>query len=323
MVVDIPRLVTSLDLDELAHINREEFATNFMPASIAGLADGDLYVMHEPYSGNEADLYGESHYGEGRVAEVMLKAALANGMQPGPLYGFQGIAAEFMTNPLSPFGIKTADSSVHIYPEAVVVDNHPIALPRKPSFVMDYGACLTGRSYLADQLLFVRQGERPFAYSPLTRLHFTNQVLMHTYNVLYGRGTADMFIDNQLYIGREDGVAGATDELISGQQAHSAPTEVADVIICAGSQHTTAEDLKKGVSNAHRLLKEGGKFIVRSLAQPSSDELGTQAITNWAFEAGFPESGAIYHKAPLTGLGSLLLSGHFGERAIAAAVLTK
>jgi hypothetical protein len=323
MAVNVPELVKSIGLEELASITREEVATDFMPASIAGFADGDLYVMHEPYSDVKAELYGESHYSEGKVAKLMLKSALANEMKPGALYDFQGFAAEIFTYPTSPYSTQTASSAVHVHPEGVVVDNKPIALPRKPSLVIDYGACLTGRSYLADQMGFVRHGHRPFAYSPLTRLHFTNQVLINTYNSLFGHGTAEAFISNQLYIGREDGITSATNELIQGQRTHDAPTEVADVVICAGSQHSSNEDLQQGVANAHALLKEGGKLIIRSLAQPSENEIGTNDITAWAFGAGFEERNSLRYEAALTELGPLLMSGHFGERAIETVVLTK
>lgn len=323
MPINMSEVVGQLGLEELENIRPEELAANFMPAAVIGLADGDLFVMHEPYTGLEAELYGESHYSEGKVAQVMLRAALKNGMTPGPLYDFQGYAAAYFTIEGSPFSQEIPVNAVRIFPGAMVIDNQPVPLERRPSLVIDYGACLNGRSYLGDQMNFVAQGKRPFGYSPLTRLHFTNRVLVSTYDAHYRAGLSEMFIDNQLYIGREDGIGAATDELIQGQREHGAPTEVADIVIANGSQHTTAEDLQRGVANAHTILKQGGMLVIRSLAQPGADEIGTKRIAEWAFEAGFSESSTKQFEAHLLNVGSLMMTGHFGERAIQTLVITK
>ena len=323
MAVSIPELVRQVGLDELAGIGREEVANYFMPAAVTGLADGDFVTMHEPFVDKQAELYGENHFGDGRVAQAIARAAIENGMTPGQIYNFQGYAAEYFVEPSSPFRSQATESVVHIYPETVTIDDNPLVLARTPSLVFDYGACLTGRSYLADQIAFMDRGERPFTYSPLTRLHFTNQTLINTYFANYGRETAQAFLNNQLYIGREDGVAAATDEIIRAQTVHNVPTDVADIILCTGTQHTAPADLQRGIANAHTLLKEDGMLVVRSLARPASDELGTAKITGWAFEAGFQEKNAITYEAGLNHVGTLILTRHFGEREIQTVVLTK
>ncbi len=323
MAVVLPELVRQIGLEELSTIETEEIVTNFMPATVTGLADGDVVVMHEPYNGRDAELYGENHFGEGVVAKAMARAAIANGMEPGQIYDFQTFAAEYFTSADSPFVTNRTESTVRVYPEAVTIDGNPLALARTPSLVFDYGACLTGRSYIADQMKFLDQGKRPFTYSPLTRLHFTNQSLINTYDVRHGKGTAKVAIDNQLYIGREDGIAAATDEVIRAQRAHGAPVEVADVILATGAQHAERADMKRGIENAHTLIKEGGMLVLRALARPATDELGTDEIAGWAFDASFQEKDAIHYEAALNQVGTLIQSGHFGEREIKTLVLTK
>lgn len=308
-------------LEELASIGEKEVAQDFMPAAITGLADGDFRVVHQPYTGIQAELYGKNHFGQGKVAQIIGRAAIENGMNPGQLYEFQSFAAQYFTAPDGPFRSFGAQSSVRIYPEAVIIDGNPLALAREPSLVIDYGACLTGRSYISDQIAFLNQGKSPFAYSPLTRLHFTNQTLINTYNTNYGQGTAKAVISNRLYIGREDGVAGATDEIIRTHNALNVPTEVADVILCTGAQHTAPEDLKHGIVNAHKLLRAGGMLVIRSLAGPTIDELGTEEISGWAFDNGFANRNVVHYEA--THAGSLALAGHLGEREIQTLVLAK
>lgn len=321
--VNISELVHQIGLEELAAISRDELAADFLPAAVAGLADGDLVVMHAPYTNEKAELYGENHYSDGRVAKAIAQAAMESGMAPGQVYDFQGFAAEYFTQADSPFATDKTTSTVRVYPDAIMVDGNPLALARTPTLVFDYGACLTGRSYIADQMRFLSQGQRPYTYSPLTRSHFMNQVLINTYNTNHGSGTAQVVMENRLYIGREDGIGEATDEVIRAQQSHGAPTEIADIVLCTGAQHASKNDLQRGITNAHTVLKEGGMLLVRSLARPASTEIGTDTITGWAFDAGFQERDAIRYEAELNQFGSLLLTGHFGTREIQTVILTK
>lgn len=321
--ISMPELSRRIGLEELARISREEIITNFMPASVVGLADGDFVVIHEPYVGRQAELYGENKFNDGIVAKAVAQTAIANGMNHGIMRDFQRFAATYATDSHGEFAAIKTDSSVRIHPEAVTIDGNPLALSRLPKLVLDYGACLAGRSYIEDQMRFVGKGRMPFTYAPLTRTHFMNQSLINTYDVKYGSGTASAFIEKKLFIGREDGVAGATEEFINASRSHKVPTEIADIILCTGAQHTSAEDLQKGIANAPTLLKEGGMLVVRALARPASDEIGTEEIASWAFEAGFDEKHAIRYGAALDQIGTLLLSGHFGEREIQTVVLTK
>lgn len=320
--ISMAELSRQIGLEELADLRAED-AAEFMAAAVVGLADGDFVVTHEPYSGRQAELYGENKLNDGLIAKAVARTAIENGMNPGPIYDFQGFAATLATDPRSQFASVKTVSSIRIHPEAVTIDGNPLALSQPPKLILDYGACLTGRSYIEDQMRFLNQGRQPFTYAPLTRTHFMNGSLIKTYDVNYGPGTASAFIRNQLYIGREDGTAGATGEIIKGQQSHGRPTEVADIILCTGAQHASAKDLQKGITNAHTLLREGGMLVVRSLARPASDEIGTEKITAWAFEAGFDERNALHYEAALEQMGTLLLSGHFGDREIQTVVLTK
>lgn len=182
---------------------------------------------------------------------------------------------------------------------------------------------MTGRSYQDDQVNFIQNGHGPFAYGALTRLPFTNQVLRNTYDARYGPGVSETFVDSRLYIGREDGIGDATDEIIGAQRSHGARVDVADIILCTGAQHTDETALKRGIENAYSLLKEAGILLIRSLAHPAMDEIGTNQITEWAFEAGFPEDKAFHYEAKMHQLSTLVLEGHFSDRDIKTVILTK
>lgn len=322
--VNFEDFALQVGLEEISKPTQKELATNIMPACVVGLSDGDLFALHPEYSGLDAELYGKHNLADGKVAKAVLKAALDNGMNPGLVYDFQSYAASYFTHPLSPFASYDAHNSVKIEPKMLRVDGDQVRLAEEPSLVVDFNACLTSRSYLTDQLDFWgKHGKRPFAYSPLTRLHFTNQSLINTYSRLGGPGTSKVIMENGLYIGREDGVSSATNEIIRAQKEHGAPTDVADIILCTNAQHATRVDLKHGIENAHSIVKEGGIIVVRSLAHPTSKEIGTDEITGWAFESGFDERNVRYLNASLNPVSAILSTGHFENREVKTAILTK
>lgn len=323
MAVHFSELVQQVGLNELANIDKQEIAVNFMPAAITGLTDGDLTVIHPPYSGKDAVLYGKQSYNEGLVAKLMLRAALQNGMKPGEVYNFQTFAAEYFLSPGSQFAGYHTESVVRIHPDVVTIDGNPLALPRVPSIVVDYGACLTGRSYIRDQMAFVSEGARPFTFLPFTRMHFTNKVLMHTYDNQYGKGMTDMVVHKKLYVGREDGVGHASRELITGQKSHGAPAGIVDIIIATGAQHTTKADLREGMEHAHDLLVDEGMLVLHALTRPTAEETGIRELTEWAYEAGFDPRHAIHYEATIRDVGNLLVTGHFANREAQVVVLKK
>jgi hypothetical protein len=244
-------------------------------------------------------------------------------MNPGTIYEFQDFAAQYFTSSNGQFTPHSTDSSIKIYPEAITIDTNPLVFVRSPSLVIDYGACLNGRGYIGDQIGFVNKHTQPFAYCPLTRTHFINQTLIDTYDVNYGPGTAQAVLEGHLYIGCEDGVAAATDEIIRAQKEHDAPVDSADIILCTGTHHIDAASLRHGITNAPTLLKESGALVIRSLARPANDEIGTEEVASWAFEAGFSDKNVIRYTAALESPGVLLRTGHFGKSEIQTLILTK
>lgn len=321
--IDISELGKQIGLPELADASYEDIENDVVNAAIAGFADSDLMLLHPPYEGQKAELYGFTQYNQGRVARTMGKAAIENGPTPGILYDFQSYTAARLTQPRGPFEASRELGAVRIYSEAITIDENPLALPRKPTLVFDYGACLTSRSYIADQRKILERHQRPFTYLPITRSHFMNQVLLNTYDTDYGPGTAEAMVRNQLYIGQENGVGPATSEIVENQRAHKIPTEVADIILAIGARHISSESMECGIKNAHTLLKEGGMLVIRAAANPASHEVGAQKIADWAFESGFQEKNEIRYQAKLDVIRTALTTGTFGQSTLQTIVLAK
>lgn len=318
---DLIQVAEQVGLEEGELVNIEAQRV-FVAASMAGLSDEDLVVLHEPYDEDrKVQLYGYTAYNEGSVAQDVARLALENGMQPGPVYDFQNLVAQFYDHAVEPQ--QETPSTVRVFPEAVIVDKNPLLLRRHPDVVVEYAACLTSRSLIGDQLNFVTMGARPFTYTPITRLHFANRVLMQTYDILVGPGTANAVINDRLYIGREDGVKDATNEMIALQGAFGTEVAIADVVIASGEQHTTPDDLKAGAENAYALTREDGIFIIRGFARPATDEVGTDRIVGWALDAGFREERTLTYTGATHNLGRLVLTGDANPREVKTVVLTK
>lgn len=321
--LSIEQLSKRIDVPEVASFRAEDLVSDFMTAAIMGLADGDFIGIHEKYTGRKAELYGESNYNEGVIAQNIARAALDDGMTPGVMYDFQDYAAQYFTlpgNPLRGTGFKNP-VSIHANGILTVSDN-VFALTHEPHVVFDFGACLSGRSFLHDQVRLVQEGRGLFTYAPLTRLHFTNQALIYTYNT-FQDGFANLMINNGLYKGREDGIDTATSEIIKAQTAHNASTEIADVVVCAGSHHSTPDEIESGIKRAHSLLAEEGVLVIKALSRPATDELGADKIAEWAFETGFHERNATEFETAITSPGVLLSSGHFGAREMKTIIISK
>jgi hypothetical protein len=321
--MDFADFARAVNIDELADISSLELAEYFMPAAIIGLADGDVVGLHtSPVTDPRlARLYGRNDLSQGEVARKVFAAALSNVVEPGPVRDFQTFAAEYLSNPQSPFANNNAPSNIRLRPEGIEIDANPIVLSTPPKVLIEYGACLVSRSFVDDQIGFIEKGHPPFTYTPLTRTHFTNQAILQRYNRLLGPGTSGIAMDKRLFIGREDGVKAATAEIVEKQTQHTGRCDIADVIVCAGTHHSNPEEIKAGITNAAHLLKEAGILVVRSVAKPSGEELGTDQIIDWAYESGFSENGVKF-SATYKSIGHFLRTGH-ATRQMKSVVLTR
>ena len=322
MSINLHELITKVGLAEIDNVDTLEGLRDFLPAAICGLADGDIVSLHGPYTGEAAILYGETAYHDSLVAKAVGRAAIKNGIEPGVIYDFGKYAADFTVQMRKP-STKDKPSAIRILPHVVVVDDNPIVLRKPPEIVIEYGACITSRSHLTDQLQFPEQDAKPFVYVPVTTGNFMNQVLIGTYNSLHGDGTSEKMIGDRFYVGQEEGVAVATDEMIKAQATYGARLDIADLILCANTHHMTTHDVETGITNAATLLSEEGLLVIRGLARPADSVIGIEEMVAMADQAGFNIGRANRYKADLSVFGAPLLSGHFDNGVTETVVLTK
>lgn len=319
----MPTFVEQTGLRAMAGIDQKDSTPDIMSSVLTGLADGDVIIAHETYTDPEKiRRYGRTIFNDGEVAQNILTAAIQNGTRHGAIYDLQSMAADYFDAYDCPVPDEPTESAIRIFPEAIIVDENPLLLKIPPAVVMDFAPGLMGRSIIEDQIDFCDRGTQPFGYMPFVRLPFTNKLLLHTYNDQIRPDGDEYVLKEAYYLGHEKGVAAGTDEVIGKLRDRGHPSDVADIIICNGGAHASEEDLRHGVYNAYKLLNEFGMFLIRSFANPSESELGTDKIAGWAYEAGFDERLSIVYSA-VSHIGALAMSGLGNLREMKSIILAK
>jgi hypothetical protein len=156
------------------------------------------------------------------------------------------------------FGI---DVTSDIAEPAIEFDNHRVELACPPQAVVDYGPGLQGRFHIERQIADWQAGKMPYVYLAVGKGPFANEFLQQYWAARLGDDPA-LFsqVRGRLYIGREDGIAAATSELVATQQQHTGSAEIADVVVASGIHTAGYDEVGAGIANAHRLLKPGALF---------------------------------------------------------------
>lgn len=191
------------------------------------------------------------------------------------------------------FGLEIASSSVG---PAIEFDEHSIALRQSPRLVIDYGPGLQGRFHIDRQLVDLQVGHPPYTYLAFGKGPFINQFLQQYWaeQLNYDQGLID-YTMGRLYIGREDGIAAASNELAAGQLQHTGSTEVADIVIASGIYTAGHDEMQTGIDNAYKLLRPGGILLTRApkaVDLEAPDDVSAEETADMAFRAGFDRSKA-------------------------------
>jgi hypothetical protein len=294
-----------------------------MLASVAGLSEGDLAMSHPHYYGDAAELFGAIKYFDGTIARAVLYAAMENGAEQTPLYDFQNAVADYATNSDNQVPTGVIDKSISVKPSGLDIDGYFIRSARVPKFVMDLGACVSGRSFQDDQMAFPDKRLHPFTYIAIGRNHFINRFLVNSYDQIHGRGSASLMAGQGWYAGLEVGVAAATDHLIAAKLATDKAVDYVDIAVLRGLHHVDTAEAVTGIENSLRLLRDGGQLVLRSMAFPLPNEIGTDEMVEWAVAAGFQKKNMVAFDGNSRSIGSQILSRHYGERETRTVVLEK
>lgn len=267
-----------------------EIERYFIPASIVGFSDGEITMRHPSFNEPRLkNLYGKDYFHDGQVARKLREAAILNGMKPNLLTSFQRTMAHlYVNNPRQgSFLQKQTSSGVSIHDTHLIVDNNYVPLNKRPEIVVDYGAGLAGLFHIQEQIKMVKSNQSPYRYIASTRLPFTNSVLLNSYNYYYGKEILNEIINNQYYIGREDGIKKTSELLLQSQKINNA--WLADIVIASAIDSAEEQEVEAGIKNSFHILKNGGALVIRSLVHPRENEIGAKNMLKWAKEAGYDD----------------------------------
>jgi hypothetical protein len=244
---------------------------------------------------------------------------------------FQELAAEYFYSPDSAFRYHGSRGAVNIYPDALKIDGHYIPLARRPRSVIELSACINSRSILSDQVGFIDNGEdgAPFTYMGFTRNRFAYEVLKMSYDyirvrdVMPNRYRAHMMRQSAFFAGGAGPMVNAIDFIDCAIAEDKMRIESSDVVVATGAAHTTAGDMYYGVSRAYNMLREDGRLIVRGLAFPAADEVGTDQMADWAHESGFDPKRTLLFSPTLAKSVALMTRGRNDNRSVKSAIFHK
>jgi hypothetical protein len=325
MSISLHEVQTIAGIDQDYQLTKDELAGLFIPASVDAFGDGEILSLHGPLDNSDLEkYYGKKFFRDGIVTPNLRAAAIANGRKPGTFTDYQRYVARVYVQELKhSITANPVESGVMIHDDVIAFDDYIYPLNRTAQTVVDYGPGLAGLSHTKAQSIMVLGGEKPYRYLPISRLPFTNQVLAESYDAFLGPGSSQSFMRSQYFLGREDGIASATNEIVEAQTRATGTTEVADAVLASGLMLADKNELKTGIFNSFKILKEGGVLVIRAVALPSADEVGASRMLEWAHEAGFDESKTKRFEVLTGSLGAAMVHGSAAQRQSISAVLTK
>lgn len=157
--------------------------------------------------------------------------------------------------------------------------------------ILEYGPGITGKKFLDTQVSALQRNLPPFQYIGVSDGPFINQFLV-TYlgdelEKSFGREARPFATSGRLFVGREDGMQQATQELLATPQP-SGTHEMCDLILMTGVHEANPAELEYAIRHSPQLLRHDGKLMLSAPIQqvrPSTTPYAKQL--DWAQEAGY------------------------------------
>lgn len=298
----------------------QEYVTRYMLPSIeATFCDGEVMVPHpvEEDSLNR-EYFGETIYNEGafgtRLRELFDGEDIAMRGKVDKLVRFSAavFAKQVVTghvqlpglanvtighHPATPGGIWI-DPRLRIAQPTLGFDEKEVSLPRYPEAVIDYGPGLQGRFRIEEQMGDMMSGQQPYTHVAVAKGPFINEFLMQYWANRYNNQGILRQILGSAYIGREDGIASASTEIVTSQQQRMGTTEIADLVLASGIHTAGHQEVTTGINNAYKLLKPEGVLLVRAPKDASKENaksVPAKDMIDAALSAGFQRSRADFY----------------------------
>ncbi len=185
--------------------------------------------------------------------------------------------------------------------------------PSDVAVILEYGPGVTGKEFLDTQLGALRQNLLPFQFIGISDGPFINQFLV-TYlgdelEKSFGREARSFATSGRLFVGREDGMQQATQELLATLQP-SGTHEMCDLILMTGIHDADPEELRYAIKHSPELLRHTGKLMLSAPIQQVRPSTTPHAqLLEWAQKAGYIAEWQKFVNTGDSALGTATLSG--------------
>lgn len=252
-----------------SYVSTQLLRSHIIPCVQATFSDGELFRPHAV----ETDPVLRKHFGESDFNDGTFGNRLRGLTDDGDpklrhavdelvRCAARDLASLAVSSPsvLPPERTVAIDSSNGV----VSFDGQTVSVLRPLKVVVDFGPGVQGRFHIDTQWNDLQNSRRPFAYFAFTRGPFVNEFLMSYWRELTRDPVIAKEVVGSLYMGREDGMASASEYLVQAQTGHTGSPEMADLVLASGVYSAGREELKSAIANAHKILRPGGALLVRS-----------------------------------------------------------
>lgn len=270
---DVSGLLAYLGVPPYIRDGQEPIQTHILSAMIVEFSDGEVeYQGTRPKDLEEAVWLGERLAGEGALVRA-LRVERENDSSPiKPLIErverYCGCLVAYSTVRGGPFDMSDCQVTTEVKNRRVAVGGTmsvAMELDTPIQSVVHYGPSIQGQHYVQSQTEALQSGRVPFTCIPIARTPFIAEFLKRyfQYRLLNPSSPAERYdsferiVQAPIFQAKENGMAAGSAELIAQREQAGERIDYIDVVACSGLYSARSSEMRVGLANAHRLLREG------------------------------------------------------------------
>lgn len=290
--IDLPALYDAVQLPR-EYLTPGFIREHVIPAMFTEFTDGEITSLHPTETDPVvAHFFGSDIYSDG-VFGPRIRSLFENGDTPirHQADAFVRFCADVVVRDIIEGNVRVPELpnvSINTQSQTIHFDNHCVELETKPKMIIDYGPGIQGRFHVEQQIAELGKGGS-YQHIAITKGPFINEFLMNYWGERVGRDLLPRVLGGY-YVGRENGIAEASSDLITDFSKAIGSSEVADIVIASGVHSAGRTEMAIGIRNAHTLLRRGGSLLLRAPkidAQINPDYAYAEHMIDMAEQAGF------------------------------------
>ncbi|HEX8762333.1 MAG TPA: hypothetical protein VF733_01100 [Candidatus Saccharimonadales bacterium] len=265
------------------------------PCTASTFSDGEIILAHQPMEDPTLqEQFGHTRFDQGKFGtylrelfegpDEIMRGQVDLLIRQSAAYMAGRVTRREIQLPNSPTVVVDSAAKKLRFDKTLEAD-----LVEQPKVVLDYGPGLQGRFHIHQQLQDWRNNRfRPYTHLALGKGPFINTFLQFYWKEYAGPRAAEQAI-GKIYIGREDGMADASNTFIEGSKRRAIPVEIADIALASGIHLAGQGEIFTALRNAFTLLRPNGVLLVRApkAANDRTTFTSAEQMVEVALDAGF------------------------------------